>query len=124
MRFWPEIINAALIGCERKSPSLYGAADKLGVLLAQLDQNDREGALLGAAALVSLYERAGTLPLKDMPPAPEACEPDDAPRCGERAAGRLARMLRGEYGELFPEWVAKAAAWGRPGAAGYLREVV
>jgi len=113
MSVWTEIIDAALIGCERKAPSLNGAGDKLGGLLAQLDQNDREGALLGAAALVSLYERAGTLPLKDMPPAPEACEPDGAPRCGEGAAGRLAMMLRGEYVELFPEWLAKAAAAGR-----------
>src|SRR5262249_60512698 len=114
----------AWLGWGREVPSLTGEGDKLGGLLAQLEQTDREGALLVAAALVSLYERAGALPLKDMPPAPEACEPDDAPRCGEGAAGRLAMMLRGEYGELFPEWVAKAAAWGRPGAAGYLREVV
>ena len=112
MSVWTEIINAALIGCERKSPSLNGATDRLGGLLAQLDQNDREGALLGAAALVSLYERAGTLPLKDIPPAPEACEPDDAPRCSERAAGRLAMMLRGEYQEHLPEWLAKTAAGG------------
>src|SRR5262245_60928215 len=106
MSLWTEITNTALIGCERKSASFSGAADKLGGLLARLDQNDREGALLGAAALVSLYERAGTLPLKDLPPAPEACEPDDAPRCSEGAAVHLAMMLRGEYGELFPEWLA------------------
>lgn len=113
MSLWTEITNTALIGCERKPLSLNGAADKLGGLLAQLDQNDREGALLGAAAIASLYERAGALPLKDMLPAPEACEPDEAPRCGERAAIRLAMMLRGEYRELLPEWLAKAAAAGR-----------
>jgi hypothetical protein len=113
MSLWTEIVNTALIGCERKSPSLNGAEDKLGGLLAQLDQNDREGSLLGAAALASLYERAGTLPLKDALPAPEACDLDDAPRCGERAAMRLAMMLRGEYIELLPEWLAKAAEAGR-----------
>ena len=95
MSLWTEITNTALIGCERKSPSLHGAADKVGVLLAQLDQNDREGALLGAAALVSLYDRAGTLPLKDTPPLPEACEPGDAPRCGERAAAWIEGFLKG-----------------------------
>jgi len=113
MSLWTEIVNTALIGCERKAPSLNGATDKIGGLLAQLDQNDREGALLGAAALVSLYDRAGTLPLNDARPLPEACEPDDAPRCGERAAIHLAMMLRGEYRELLPEWMAKTAAAGR-----------
>jgi uncharacterized protein DUF5691 len=113
MSLWTEITNTALIGCERKPLSLSGAADKVGGLLSQLDQNDREGALLGAAALASLYERAGILPLKDMLPLPEACDLEDAPRCGERAAIRLAMMLRGEYIELLPEWLAKAAAGGR-----------
>src|SRR5215468_4201803 len=112
MSLWNEIINTALIGSERKPLSLDPAAGALGDLLAQLDQNDREGALLGAAALVSLYERAGTLPMKDARPSPEACEPDDAPRCGERAAVHLAMMLRGEYQRLLPEWLAKVAAAG------------
>src|SRR5262245_60381604 len=113
MSLWTEIINTALIGCERKPPSLNGAAGKLGVLIAQLDQNDREGALLGAAALAALYERAGGSPLKDAPPLPEACEPNDAPRCSERVAGHLAMMMRGEYRELLAEWVAQTAAAGR-----------
>src|SRR5262249_60317666 len=115
MSLWTEIINTALIGCERKSLSLDGAADRLGGLLAQLDQNDREGALLGAAAVVSLYERAGSFPLKDAQPLLEACEPDDAPRCSERAAIHLAVMLRGERQWLLPEWLEKGA--GRGGGA-------
>ena len=113
MSLWTEIINTALIGCERKSLSLNGAADRLGGLLAQLDQNDREGALLGAAAVVSLYERAGSFPLKDAQPLLEACEPDDAPRCSERAAIHLAVMLRGERQWLLPEWLEKVAERGR-----------
>src|SRR5262249_32833152 len=55
---------------------------------------------------------AGTLPLKGMPPAPEACEPDDAPRCSERAAVHLAMMLRGEYQEHLPEWLTETASAG------------
>jgi hypothetical protein len=110
---WTEITNTALIGCERKPPSLNRESDKLGELLAQLDQNDREGALLGAAALVSLYERAGSLPLKDERRLPEACALDDTPRCSERAAVHLAMMLRGEYQRLAPEWLSKVAAAGQ-----------
>jgi hypothetical protein len=112
MSLWTEITNTALIGCERKAPSFKGAG-AIGSLLTQLDQNDREGALLGAAALVSLSERAGRLPLKDTLPAPEACEPDAATRCCERAAVHLTIMLRGKYRELLPEWLAKTSAAGR-----------
>jgi uncharacterized protein DUF5691 len=113
MNLWTEIINVSLIGSERKALSLNGAADKLGVLLGRLDQNDREGALLGAAALVSLYKRAGSLPSNDTRPAPEACEPDGAPRCSEQAATHLAMMLRGVNKALLSEWMAKTAAAGR-----------
>lgn len=110
MSLWNEITNAALIGCERKPLSLNRGADKLGGLLTQLDQSDREGSLLGVAAVVSLYERAGSPPSKDALPLPEACETDDAPRCGGRSAIHLAMMLRGEYQRLLPEWLAKVAA--------------
>src|SRR5262245_363534 len=113
MSLWNEITNTALIGCERKPLALDPGADKLGGLLAQLGQNDREGALLGAAVIVSLYERAGSLPPKDTRPSPEACESDDAPRCGGLSATHLAMMLRGEYQPLLPEWLAKVAAAGQ-----------
>ncbi|HEX5083719.1 MAG TPA: DUF5691 domain-containing protein, partial [Blastocatellia bacterium] len=113
MSLWTEITNTALIGCERKPLSLNGASGKLGDLLGRLDQSDREGALFGAAAAVSLYVRAGSLSLKDEQPLPEASDPDDAPRCGEQSAIRLEMMLRGEYKELLPEWLAKTAAAGR-----------
>jgi hypothetical protein len=113
MSLWTEITNTALIGCERKPLSLSQPANKLGGLLAQIDLNDREGALLGAAALVSLYERAGTLPIKDTQPLPEACEPDDAPRCSEKAAIHLTMMLRGDHQELLPEWLTHIAAVGK-----------
>jgi Family of unknown function (DUF5691) len=113
MSLWTEIVNTALIGCQRKPLSLDGATGELSVLLGSLDQNDREGALLETAALAALYERAATLPIKDTQPLPEACEPDDTSRCSERAAIHLAMMLRGEHGDVLPEWLAKMAAAGR-----------
>jgi hypothetical protein len=109
MSMWTEIVNTALIGCERKPLSLNRPEDKLGELLAQLDQHDREGALLGAAAVVSLYERAGSLPLKDTQPLPGASEVDNTKRCSERAITHLGMMLLGEYQKLLPEWLAKLA---------------
>jgi hypothetical protein len=113
MSLWTEIVNTAVIGYARKPLSLTGMTGELGGLLARLDQNDREGALLGAAAPVWQYEQAAALPMKDTRPLPEACEPDDTPRCSERAAAYLAMILREDYSELLPEWVAKAAAAGR-----------
>lgn len=113
MSFSTEIINTALIGCERKSLSLGRSADKLGKLLAQLDRNDRENTLLGAAALVLLYERAGSLALKDTQPLPEKCVPEAAERCSERAKIHLAMMLRGEYQRLLPEWLAALSGAGK-----------
>src|SRR5687767_3257760 len=112
MGLWTEIVNTALIGCERKSLSLNDATGELGVMLAQFDQNDREGALLSAAALVSIYDRAATSPMKDTQPALEACEPEDAPRCRERAATYLAMILRGEHPGTVPEWIGKATEAG------------
>src|SRR5262247_4015844 len=97
MKLWTEIINTALIGCERKPLALSMPKDQLGLLLAQLDQNDREGTLLGAAAVFSLYNRAGSLPLKDTQSLPDACESDTAGCCSKRAMIHLAMMLRGEY---------------------------
>src|SRR5215475_9018939 len=113
MSLWNEIPNIELIGCERKPLSLNRREDKLGGLLAQLDQSDREGALLGAAAIMSLYGRAGSLPSKDTRPSPVACEPDDAPRLSGRSTVHLAMMLRGDYQRLLPEWLAKVAAAGQ-----------
>ncbi len=108
-----DIINTALVGCERKSLSLSQPTDRLGKLLAQLDQNDRESTLLGAAAVVLLYERAGSLPLRDTQPLPEKCAPDAAERCSERAKLHLAMMLRGEYRRLLPEWLAALSSAGK-----------
>jgi Family of unknown function (DUF5691) len=113
MSLFNEILNTALIGCERKSLSLSQPGGKLGELLAQLDLNDREGTLLGAAALVSLYERAGSLPLKDTQQLPEASEPDTAERCSKVAIIHLSMMLRGEYQGVLPEWLAKLAVAGK-----------
>ncbi|HEY6400979.1 MAG TPA: DUF5691 domain-containing protein, partial [Blastocatellia bacterium] len=109
MNLWTEIVSTALIGCESKQLSFNEATGELRVLLAQLDQNDREGSLLSAAAIVSLYKRAAALPVKDDQPLPEACEPDDRPHCGVGASNHLAMILRGEHQELLPEWLGKSA---------------
>src|SRR5262249_15716898 len=112
MSMWAEIVNTALLGCGRKPLSFNGATGNLSDLLAQLDQSHREGALLVAAALAWRDERVSALPMKDTQPLPEACEPDDTPRCSERQATYLAMILRGEHHGTVPEWVEKATETG------------
>jgi hypothetical protein len=107
MSLWTEIVSTAVIGCERKPLSLNGATVELGVLLGRLDRNDREGALLSAAALASLYGRAENPPMKDAQPAPEACGPDDTPRCSAQAAAHLEKILRREHHANLTEWVVR-----------------
>ena len=73
---WERFIATALLGTEREDPApavvpLFvqagGGGESsgeagLGAILASLDQNDREGFLLAAAATLAVYRRAGTVP--------------------------------------------------------------
>jgi Family of unknown function (DUF5691) len=107
---WSEIVTAAVIGSERQEIKIPKTSDSLSELVARLDNNDRERVLLGAAAAAALYLRAGRLPVKDHRSLPEACPHDDVPRCNPGAGERLKLMLRGQYQELLPEWLACVAA--------------
>jgi hypothetical protein len=83
-----------------------------GGLLAQLSPDDREGALLGAAAVLASARRAGYVPPPADPPSVQPAEPETRPRCSSAAAQDLMRMLTGEFRELLPEWLHIAAARG------------
>lgn len=108
------LVGAALLGSERQPPPLAGAEGPLADLLARLDPADPAGALLGAAAAVDLYRRAGypprPVPLEAAPP---ACDRHDLSRVSDRAAAHLARMLAGEHSQVLPEWLEAAASAGR-----------
>jgi hypothetical protein len=107
---WSDLVTAAVIGSERQESKIPKTLDSLSELVARLDNSDREGILLGAAAAAALYLRAGRLPVKDDRSLPEACPHDGVPRCSPRAGEQLKLMLRGEYQELLPEWLACVAA--------------
>ena len=106
MSLWQDVVTAALVGTERQSLRLTPPDNQLGELLQRLNNTDPEGTLLGAAAAIALYQRAGRLPTTDNQPLPEACEPDDKPCCSPRAGQQLALMLQGEHSKLLPEWLA------------------
>lgn len=104
MSAWQELVSAAVMGTERQPFSPPRLGGSLGQLLGQLDTP--EGALLGTAALLSLYRRAGQQPASLRVSLPDACPADDRPRCSPRAGQHLALMLGGQYTELLPEWLA------------------
>jgi len=109
MDLWQEIVKTAVVGVERQPLAVKPSTDVLGHLLSQLDQTDREGALLGAAAAAALYERAGRLPVRDSSPLPVPCVEDDLPRCSKLSAQHLKLLLGGEHKDLLPEWLAAMA---------------
>jgi hypothetical protein len=109
---WDGLLKAALLGTERQTSFALQDATPVGDVLQQLDETERESALLAAAATLSLYERAGVLPPAHTSPLPEACPPETLPRPGARATTHLDRILNGEYRELLPEWLEAASRRG------------
>lgn len=118
---WGELVAAAMLGTDRRPPDLPAAGGELGALLGRLAaSDDPPGELLGAAAAVASYQRAGWLPQPDSAPAFAPGPPDDLPACPARAGRHLAKMLAGEHEAALPEWLAALAASGRAAPAGLL----
>ena len=108
-----ELTQVALLGTERHALSVATGDSVLERLLAQLDLNRREEALLSAAALSGLCEEIGRLLPRDRAPAPEPCAPEGSPRMNERAGSLFLRVLGGEYPDLLPECLALSTREGR-----------
>lgn len=104
-----DLTQVALLGTARQplpAPAGDGALAKLQI---QLDREQRETALLAAAALAGLHEEIGRLPAREDSPPPIACPAETGLRVGARAGSILARLLGGEHAGLLPEWLAHAA---------------
>ncbi|HVF21883.1 MAG TPA: DUF5691 domain-containing protein, partial [Pyrinomonadaceae bacterium] len=107
MQTWDELLATAVVGTEQRELKLAARDDNgLGQLLAQINNADREGSLLTAAAVLALYRSAGVAPAVDTQPAPEACVPDEAQRGSTASGQHLALMLDGQFREVLPEWLA------------------
>ncbi|HBL10524.1 MAG TPA: hypothetical protein DD379_03755, partial [Cyanobacteria bacterium UBA11162] len=96
------------MGTERQPLTLTSSANPLNELLSHLNNTDPEAKLLSAVAAISLYQRAGQLPITNNQPLPEACPPDTNLTCSTRAAQHLQLMLSKEREKLLPEWLAAA----------------
>jgi hypothetical protein len=113
MSLWQDLLTTAVVGSERRPPTLPAAGDAVGDLLSGLDRSDAEGTLLGAVAALSVYRRAGRSPEPMAQPLPEPCVPDDLPACSPVAGRHLAVILSGERRDVLPEWLNALAAAGK-----------
>lgn len=103
-----DLTQAALLGSERQSIQKTKDNGSLEVLMAQLDENQREHALLSSAVLVGLHERIGSLPTSDHAPAPESCAHEDLPFVSDRAGSLLWSLFTNECKVLLPEFLELA----------------
>ncbi|MGA7733144.1 MAG: DUF5691 domain-containing protein [Chloroflexia bacterium] len=114
---WQVLTTSALLGTERHPFELPQAGDgALGALLTNLPEKyaaNPEHSLLSAAAALTLYRHAGTLPSQDNSSLPHCCAPETLAPCLALSASHLHTMLAGEYGAALSEWLEEAARRGK-----------
>ena len=122
---WETLVATAILGTERRPFIQLSAGGALGAALEALDTSQGERALLEAAALVSAYRRAGTVPevCAAQPGAPESPD-DDLPVCSPRAVAHLLAMLNGTHSVVLPEWLSALAAAGKRAPPSVLPEIL
>lgn len=113
---WGQLVNAALVGTDRRAYVPVVATGALGELLARIDGEAGGRALLQAAAVLACYRRAGREPMVLGPSASVGLGTDlqrefeaDLPWCPGLALPYLMRMLAGEMIQLLPEWLMRLA---------------
>ncbi len=111
-QLWADLATIALLGTERRALALPAPAGPLGQALAQIDQADQPGALLGAAALLAAYQQAARSPAKATASAAEPCEPEQLLPCPPAALQHLWAIVNGAQRALLPEWLAALSARG------------
>nr|WP_238350661.1 DUF5691 domain-containing protein [Kribbella shirazensis] len=97
-----------MLGTERRPPHFDELPEHIQERLG-------DGGLLDAAALATVYKRAGRRPLRDLEPLP-AAPGEDRPLPRPAAVRRLAAMLGGFQTSALGEWLraADANGWGVP----------
>ncbi|TDD43854.1 hypothetical protein E1263_41300 [Kribbella antibiotica] len=108
MKGWDGLVSSALLGTERRPAHFEELPEAIQERLG-------EGGLLDAAALATLYRRAGRKPLRDIVPLPET-PGEDRPLPRPAAIRRLSAMLGGFQSTALGEWLraADAHGWGVP----------
>ncbi|MEO1125010.1 MAG: DUF5691 domain-containing protein [Cyanobacteria bacterium J06635_15] len=102
---WKTLTTMALVGTDRQTPQPPSADDALDQVLAKLDWQVAESALLGAAATLALYQQVGAMPPTDEAPFDPGCDLEEAPLCKSVTARQLNQILSNptELGSVLPE---------------------
>lgn len=108
MKGWDGLVSSALLGTDRRPAHFEELPEHIQERLG-------EGGLLDAAALATVYKRAGRTPLRELEPLP-AAPGEDRPLPRPVAIRRLAAMLGGFQTTALGEWLraADARGWGVP----------
>ncbi|MDX3006001.1 DUF5691 domain-containing protein [Kribbella solani] len=108
MKGWDGLVSSALLGTDRRPPHYEDLPEHVRERLG-------DGGLLDAAALATVYKRAGRKPLAGLTPL-DAAPGEDRPLPRPVAIRRLAAMLGGFQTSALGEWlrVADANGWGVP----------
>jgi hypothetical protein len=118
MSYWPELVDAAVLGSGRAAPP----APKAGVLDGAAGPAPE---LLDLAALTSRARRAGYVAAAAADrQAPEPAPLDDRPLVTAAAARRLAELIETGELDLVIEWMRLLAASGRQPPAALLPELL
>ncbi|GAA3145287.1 hypothetical protein JOF29_005623 [Kribbella aluminosa] len=108
MKGWDGLVSSVLLGTDRRPADFDELPEYVRERLG-------DGGLLDAAALATVYKRAGRKPLRELTPLePAGGEDRPLPRPG--AVRRLAAMLGGFQTAALGEWLrtAEANGWGVP----------
>ncbi|WP_433165151.1 DUF5691 domain-containing protein [Kribbella sp. CA-247076] len=108
MKGWDGLVSSALLGTDRRPVHFEELPEHIQERLG-------DGGLLDAAALATVYKRAGRTPLRDLEPLP-AAPGEDRPLPRPAAIRRLAAMLGGFQTTALGEWLRAAdeRGWGVP----------
>jgi hypothetical protein len=113
---WERVVRAALLGTERQAAPVDAATDEpaLDAAVAALSDQPAEARLLGTAALLDAWRRAGQRGVRMAAPPPEPAPEGDERPCSPVAARVLRQLLAGSPPPLLAEWMGLAE---RAGAA-------
>ncbi|MGD1911649.1 MAG: DUF5691 domain-containing protein [Rivularia sp. (in: cyanobacteria)] len=124
MNIWQDLVKTAVVGTQRKDFTILKQDNQLGEVLICFDSNDKEGSLLRAAGVISLYQKAGKLTAIDNQTNLETCELDDSTCCNQLSEQHLKMILGGEYSEILPEFLRVTAEVGKVVSPRYLPDLL
>jgi hypothetical protein len=110
---WERLVRAALLGTERQAAPEDTAGDPaLDAAVAALSDRPAEARLLGTAALLDAWRRAGRRAGRTDAPAPPPAPQAEERVCGPHTAAMLRQVLAGGPQTLVAEWMALASGAG------------